>query len=216
MVASPASAAPAAAICAVAGTVNLNTGVGSFPPGEDLPESTYEYAGVGVVCTGSMTGVSLTSQSSGTFGVPECGSWAGAVGPAPSPIYNGADQRGIGPFCGSYDSGPVSVTGNSCAGTVGGPEGVPPNPKESWSANFGTFVNGNIACTSGAMSDGDGLITLQAAPVPTSSNLLGGGCRPPGPSTLLSSNGVDLGSTDDPAIWYCQIAIAGITVTVQS
>jgi hypothetical protein len=217
----PATAAPGAAICAVGGTVNLTVGVASFPPGEDRPGAAYSYAGVGVVCAGTLTGVSLSSQSSGVFGVPECGSWAGADGrPSPSPVYSGTDQRGIGPFCGSYDSGVFNVTNNSCAGTVGGPEGLPPNPGMPWSANFGTFVNGDISCAQGALPTGLGVITLQASVVPTSSNLLGGSCDPPLPSTFLSSIGVNLGSTDDavdhPLIWYCQIAIAGVTVTAQS
>src|SRR5687768_2281772 len=95
----PAAAEPGAAICAVAGTVSLSTGVGSFPPGSDRPGSTYTYAGVGVVCVGAMTGISLSSQSSGGVGVSSCGSWAA----------DGADQPGIGPSCGEYDSGVFSV-----------------------------------------------------------------------------------------------------------
>lgn len=208
--AAPASAGPAATVCAVAGTVNLNTGVGAVPSGQDTPGSTYSYSGVGVVCAGSMTGVSLGSTSGGRFGVPECGTW----GKNPTTGAPNYDSPLYGPFCGTYDTGTVNVTQNSCSGTVGGPEGLPPNPGDSWSANFGTFINGSIPCTAGAMTNGIGVLTLQAEPLATSSNLVGGGCRPPDAATnYLGTGGPNpLGA---PKLWYCQIAIEGVTVQVQ-
>ena len=215
--ASPASAAPGALVCAVAGTVNVSPGVGRIPPGSNN-DGGYSFDQVALVCVGAnatpdapMTGLN-NATSSGSFGVGPC---------------DGDDVPLIGSFCGGYSAGPgiLSPFGGSCSGTVGGDEaaGAVSDPVGAvgrvaagdWSVTFGPLILGGITCNSGSYAGGAGVLALVGVPLPTAiDSSLGpitSSCADPPPTAeeLLVESTV---GQDVPSVHFCQIAIAGVAV----
>ncbi|HEX7168661.1 MAG TPA: hypothetical protein VF230_16895 [Acidimicrobiales bacterium] len=228
----PATAAAGVVVCAVAGTVDVQPGVGRIPPGSNT-DGGYTFNQVALVCVGAndnplgqgtMTGVGTTVSSTGMFGQGNC---------------DGVDYPLVGSFCGTYDASNFTL-GGECHGTVGGNEMAmadepPPGPPlgswgdedtideqiaaGDWSVTFGPVILGGITCDTGSYDDspggvldnvadhdGVGVIALVAAPMPTSiasrpSLNLPGTCTEPNPLVA-----------DPAAVWFCQIAIAGVVV----
>ncbi|HEX7168654.1 MAG TPA: hypothetical protein VF230_16860 [Acidimicrobiales bacterium] len=207
--AAPASAATGVVVCAVAGTVNVDPGVGRIPPGSNT-DGTYTFEQVALVCVGvndsplpppagagTMTGVG-TATSAGGFGVGNC---------------EGEDLPLIGSFCGTYDATNFTA-GGECHGTVGGDEVGSPVGGD-WSLTFGPLILGGITCDSGSYAGGWGAIALVAVPNPLAldgqvagTDLPPGECEEPNQFPRPAPEVPD----DPAAIWFCQIAIAGVTV----
>lgn len=191
-----------AAVCAVAGTVDVSPGVGSVPPG-GAASGSYAFHQVALVCAGALAGIGST-VSSGSTGTA-CGGEAPTI---------------LGSFCGTYSSSGFAsgaVNGNaSCSGNVGGPQlvfGTAPTaiaPGGQWSLTFGANINGSITANCGpggglapgTLDDAVGYFAAVAEPVPTSANLVGGTC--PAPPAVAPAPG--------PVLWFCQIALEGVVV----
>lgn len=212
-----AHADPAASVCAVAGLVDVNPGVGGIPPGGDNNGS-YTFNQVALVCVGALTGVGTGASSNGEFGSVNCG---GVDVPLFGSFCDGPDNGSHG-----YNAGAGYLLGGTCSGTVGGDEGALANAGNGdWSLTFGVFIEGGITCTSGAMTNGVGVISLVAEPV-FADTFLGVGtadCPPPAP--LFTAADVPppvppdvaaiLADAAAPKAWFCQIAIEGVAVLVQ-
>jgi hypothetical protein len=213
-----AHAAPAASVCVVAGLVNVNPGVGGIPPGGDN-NGTYTFNQVALVCAGALVGVGTGAASAGEFGSVNCG---------------GVDVPLFGSFCdgpgngtAGYNAGSGYLVGGTCSGTVGGDEGALANAGNGdWSLTFGVVIAGGMTCTSGAMTAGVGVISLVAEPVLADTFLGVGTADCPAPAPLFTAGDVPppvppavaaaLADAAAPKVWFCQIAIEGVAVLVQS
>jgi hypothetical protein len=181
-------------VCVVAGTVTLRDGGSNHippelggPPG-GTPPNGFTFNNVLLACAGSVLGTCPAAASGTTEGLAT-----------------------VSGFAGSW-SVSCDVTGQTCAGDIGGPSsGLPPG---RWSRTAGPIILGSISSVNcspiaagvGGMSNASGVIALAAAPNPLCTTVAGSNTGNPIPPLAGTPTGIA----------YCGIVVAGVAVLVDT